>query len=750
MWKFRSVFGLFCFVLLCSSTTLTGGRSSKRRWQTLHGSAPLVIANGGFSGIFADSSSVAYSLAVQSGLPNLLVSCDLMLTKDDHGICFPNIMLQNSSDIDFVYPNRSSSYIVNGVQTKGFFSVDFNYEELGSVSLTQGIYSRPPNFDYCGLQITTPDEFIDLSPSQPSGVWLNIPYDKFFTQHGLNMSKYVVDLLKTSAGVGIKYVSSPEVDFLTRLRKGVGRRKLVFQLLGPNETEPTTNRTYASFLSNLEEIREFADGIVVQKSYVWAVDKEQYLMNYTSLVSDAHRAGLEVFASGFANDAQLPYNYSYDPVSEYLSFIDNGVFCVDGVLSDFPLTPSATIANPCLPLSANFTIIANEGANGDYPGCTDVAYEKAVSDGANILRCPVQITNDGVPICLGSINLFNGTNVVQSPYLNRAADNHELGIKGGLFVYNFTWTEIKTLRPQISSPYKDGFGLFRNPRAINDGKLMQLSDFLAFANSQSSVSGVMISIENAAYLAEKQGLSVTDAVNDALKGTTSKRVLIESSDSSVLMKMSRERYEMVYVVDEDVSDVAESTISEIRGFAGSVIVSKRSVYPTDAFFVIGETDLVERLQKSNLTVYVRLFRNEFLAQPWDFLSDPYFEINSYVSKGINGLITDFPATPNKYARNRCLKYSASDRPLYMQSVQVGGLMQLMTTQSRPPAEAPIPVLTDDNVTEPPLPSVVVRRPTPPPLPPPAMAPTPSQHSGQPTLVTNTALAAVLMLAASVW
>ncbi|MCQ9910119.1 hypothetical protein, partial [Staphylococcus aureus] len=64
---------------------------------------------------------------------------------------------------------------------------------------------------------------------------------------------------------------------------------------------------------------------------------------HTSLVQDAHKAGLQVYASGFANDVDIAYNYSFDPVSEYLSFVDNGDFSVDGVLSDFPITASATL-----------------------------------------------------------------------------------------------------------------------------------------------------------------------------------------------------------------------------------------------------------------------------------------------------------------------------------------------------------------------------------------------------------------------
>lgn len=44
------------------------------------------------------------------------------------------------------------------------------------------------------------------------------------------------------------------------------------------------------------------------------------------------------------NDVQLAYNYSYDPVEEYLYFVDKGRFSVDGVLSDNPVTPSTAFS----------------------------------------------------------------------------------------------------------------------------------------------------------------------------------------------------------------------------------------------------------------------------------------------------------------------------------------------------------------------------------------------------------------------
>lgn len=166
---------------------------------------------------------------------------------------------------------------------------------------------------------------------------------------------------------------------------------------------------------------------------------------------------------------------------------------------------------------------------------------------------------------------------------------------------------------------------------------------------------LVLALQNAAYLAEKQGLGVTDVVLDTLSkagfnNQTGKKVMIRSSDSAVLSKFkTRSKYELVYLVDEDVRDILNSTILEIKKFASSVVVSKKSVFPTDDAFVTHDTIVVPKLQAYNLSVYVQFFRNEFVSQPWDFFSDPYVEINSHVSYyGINGVITDFPATAAKY------------------------------------------------------------------------------------------------------
>ncbi|KAL2466933.1 Glycerophosphodiester phosphodiesterase GDPDL3 [Abeliophyllum distichum] len=755
MYKLQFLVCLFSVVLLSSLVALVaaqGSRNKTSKWQTLKGDSPLVIARGGFSGIVPDSGSFAYQLAVQLSLPNVVVWCDVQLTKDGVGICFPDLRLENGSNIDHYFKNGRKTYPVNGVPTPGWFSVDFTFNDLEPVNLKQRIYSRAPNFDGTPQQILTVEDVINFA--KPPGLWLNVQHDAFFNQHNLTMRTFIISV---SRRVVVNYISSPEVSFLRSIiaRFRTSPTKLIFQFLGHDELEPSTNQTYGSLLKNLTFIQTFASGILVPKNYIWPVDNSLYLRPHTSVVSDAHIAGLEVFASTFVNDAPLPYDYSYDPVAEYLNYVDNGNFSVDGVLSDFPITPSEAI--DCYSHmgknekeQVKLLVISSEGASGDYPGCTDKAYSKAISDGVDVLDCPVQLTNDGIPFCLGSINLRDRTNVDETNFSNLATSNPDLNIDSGIYTYNLTWSQIQsTLRPAIYNPFAN-YSLFRNTKARKDGNFMQLSDFLAIASNASSVSGVLISIENAAYLAEKQGLGVTDAVLDALSkagyNQTAKKIMIKSSDSAVLKKFkSSSNYERVYMVDEDISDITNSTILGIKNFANSVVITKKSVFPTDKAFVTTQTNVVPKLQAFGFPVYVQFFRNEFASQPWDFFSDAYVEINTHFSgMGINGTITDFPATAAKYRRSRCLGYK--EIPIYMNPVLPGGLISLMTKQSLPPALAPNPILSENDVVEPPLPPVMVK-------PPPttntgngSIAPGPTPQNGQPTIVASMILSSIAVLA----
>ncbi|KAG6504472.1 hypothetical protein ZIOFF_036805 [Zingiber officinale] len=517
-------------------------------WLTLSGNAPAIIAKGGFSGLFPDSSINAYSFVNASSSKDTILWCDVRLTKDGVGICLPDLKLDNCTDITYYYPNRRRTYWVNGVKTVGWFSVDYNFTDLAQEVLTlfteievkhkkrynketivyirvetkiargqvdntlfvnhsdrekmtilivyiddniitgndnqeleeikkmmvrefeikhhgtqryflgmeitqnkkvtQAIYSRTPNFDFQGSILIVPD----LRRIKPFGIWLNIQHDIFYRQHNLSMRSYVLSVTKQ---VVVNYLSSPELLFLSGIEHRFRNTttKLIFRFLAEGIREPSTNLTYASLLTNLTYIKTFASGILVPKSYIWPVTDDNYLSPYTPIVADAHSAGLEIYASDFANDNLFSYNYSYDPLAEYLSFIDNELVENNGKERS-SLGPAAHPRDGAFGgcfshLNTNSQdhgkplIISHNGASGEYADCTDMAYQKAVDDGADVIDCSVQLTKDEVLVCMSNVDLLTITTVTSSPYSSQHSLIPEIKSSAGIFTFNLTWDEIK-------------------------------------------------------------------------------------------------------------------------------------------------------------------------------------------------------------------------------------------------------------------------------------------------------------------
>nr|VDD25654.1 unnamed protein product [Brassica oleracea] len=674
-------------------TLFIAGTLSENSWQTLSGKPPVVIARGGFSGVFPDSSSKAYQWVSVTTSPNVALWCDLQLTKDGVGICFPDRNLDNGSDVTGLYPNK-----------KEWFSVDFTWKDLSDVKLVQNVKSRSGVFDG-SYQILTVEIVAELGAP---GLWLNIQNSAFYKQPNLSMGNYVLSLSKR---VEVNFISSPEISFLKSMKKDV--TKLIFRFLNQDQIEPSKNLSY---------IKTFSSGILVPKSYIWPVGSDLYLKPHTSLVTDAHRQGLQVFASEFANDFTVAYNYSYDPTAEYLSFIDNGNFSVDGFLSDFPVTPYRAIS--CFShldtkdeKPGRITIISSDGASGDFPGCTDLAYEKAVKDGVDILDCNVKMSKDKIPFCMSSIDLLNTTNVFDTSFRNLSSTVAEIQERSGIYTFSLTMSQIKTLKPVISTHKKD-HALFRNPRNKNAGKFLTLSEFLLLANRYNSLFGVLIKVENAVYLAEHQGINVVDAVLDKTHNqttqeslTTSISVYFQSTDKSVLIAFNEKTIlspgQLVYRVDKDISNVTDSAINAILSFAGTIVISMISVLPYNGGVLVRlkKTDVVPRLKARGLRVFVETFSNEFVTLPLDLYWDSTVEIDFFFrSAKIDGIITDFPATSARYKKNQCYRETSLFR--------TGELLPFANPMLLSPAQPPYPLLVKSDVKESPLPEVRSKQPPP--------------------------------------
>ncbi|KAF2317063.1 hypothetical protein GH714_011439 [Hevea brasiliensis] len=531
----------------------------------------------------------------------MVMLCNLQLTKDGLGLCQENITLEASTNIDMIYPDQAKTYKINGKDVKGWFSVDFTMAQLSAnVTVKQSISNRPKLFDN-KFPILTVD---DIFRAQIQSYWLNV------------------------------------------------------------------QQKYGSILEDLATVKTFASGIAVPKNYIWPVNKDNYLESSTTLVLDAHKLGLEVHATGFANDLATVYNYTYDPISEYLQFINNPQFSVDGVVSDFPpqhhqlLVPSgaacfAHFSNLNFTKAGRPLIISHNGASGVYSNSTDLAYQQALNDGADIIDCSAQMTKDGTAFCMGSADLTTDTTATTT-FSARSATIPEIQPNAGIFSFDLTWSEIQTLKPQLGSPFANGDKYPRNPAYKNTGKFVTLAEFLEFAKAKAA-SGVLINIENAAYLASKKGLDI-------------------------------------------VGDAPAKSVDEIKKFANAVNVPRQSIVPVHQGLAKAATQVVAELQKANLTVYVSVMRNEFFSLAFDFLSDPTLEIATFAPFNVSGIITEYPATANRFFRNLCsdLNYNVEFALL---PIQLPYLTQFLPDGTQPPVAAPSPALDVEDVVDPPLPAV---------------------------------------------
>lgn len=93
-------------------------------------------------------------------------------------------------------------------------------------------------------------------------------------------------------------------------------------------------------------------------------------------------------------------------------------------------------------------MISHNGASGVYPGSTDLAYQQAVDDGADVIDCSVQMSKDGVAFCSDSADLASST-TAKATFLSRAATIPEIQSKNGIFSFDLSWSEIQTLQRKL-------------------------------------------------------------------------------------------------------------------------------------------------------------------------------------------------------------------------------------------------------------------------------------------------------------
>jgi glycerophosphoryl diester phosphodiesterase len=313
---------------------------------TTSAGSSIVIAHRGASGYRPEHTLAAYELAIAMGAD--FIEPDLVATSDGALIVRHENEISETTDVAGrpEFSSRRTSKLIDGVEVTGWFTEDFTLAEIKTLRAKERLPFRGQDFN--GLfEVPAFAEVLDLARRKTAetgrtiGVYPEIKHPTYFRSIGLPLEEPLLAALEAAGYRGRNapvYIQSFEVGNLRELRKRTGLPQI--QLLDV-EGQPydcslaDDGRTYRDLTTpaGLAEIAEYADGIGPNKRLIVPAGPDGRLGAPTSLVEDAHRAGLLVHPWTFRSDgAFLAAEYEGKPEREYDQFFSLGV---DGVFSDF-------------------------------------------------------------------------------------------------------------------------------------------------------------------------------------------------------------------------------------------------------------------------------------------------------------------------------------------------------------------------------------------------------------------------------
>lgn len=306
---------------------------------------PLVIAHRGASGHRPEHTLEAYRLAIAMGAD--YVEPDLVMTRDRVLVARHENEIGGTTDVAERFPGRRRSALIDGELVTGWFTEDFTLAELKSLRARERLASRAHAHD--GLyEVPTFDEVLafvreqERATGRTIGVYPETKHPSYFASIGLPLEDSLLAVLERYGYRGpddAVFIQSFETGNLRALRART-RIRLV-QLLdaagGPADLVAAGDpRRYADLVTPaaLREIATYADAIGPHKALVRRPGEGGAAGVATTLVRDAHAAGLAVHVWTMRSDAPfLAPEFAGDAASEWRAFAALGV---DGIFGDFP------------------------------------------------------------------------------------------------------------------------------------------------------------------------------------------------------------------------------------------------------------------------------------------------------------------------------------------------------------------------------------------------------------------------------
>ncbi|MBD2099185.1 glycerophosphodiester phosphodiesterase [Trichocoleus sp. FACHB-591] len=359
---------------LLASTVLAVWPMVEVKAATLTGQPPIVIGHRGASGLRPEHTLAAYELAIAQGAD--YIEPDLVATKDGVLVARHENEISGTTDVAErpEFATRKATKVIDGVTYTGWFTEDFTLAELKTLRAKERIPDlRPGNTAFNGqFEVPTLQEVIDLAQRKSAelgrtiGIYPETKHPSYFDSIGLSLEEPLVETLNKNGYIGLNapvFIQSFEVGNLQQLNQltdvplvqlfgGATEKPYDFILSGDARTYGDLTRPNA-----LTAIASYANGIGPSKRLIIPAatidqnqdgkpddlngdgvisDADRFLQSPTTLVDDAHTAGLLVHPYTFRNENFfLAQDYNGNPEREYEQFFALGV---DGVFSDFPGT----------------------------------------------------------------------------------------------------------------------------------------------------------------------------------------------------------------------------------------------------------------------------------------------------------------------------------------------------------------------------------------------------------------------------
>ncbi|MBX5462021.1 MAG: glycerophosphodiester phosphodiesterase [Steroidobacteraceae bacterium] len=330
---------------------------------------PIVIGHRGASGYVPEHTLAAYFLALQQGAD--FAEPDLVMTRDGVLVARHENEIGGTTDVAQrpQFASRRTVKVIDGVEREGWFTEDFTLAELKTLRARERIPDvRPANARFDGqFEIPTFDEVLALVRSlneqraaaakqagrpcpRSLGVYPETKHPSYFDRLGLPMDDPLLQALErhgfAARGAPV-FIQSFEVANLRRLRQKTPLPlvQLIEASGAPYDfVAAGDRRTYADLITpaGLAEIASYADAIGPHKGLIIPRDHDDALGTPTSLVRDAHAAGLAVHPWTFrAENHFLPRELRSsgdaaqpgDLAAELRAFLGTGI---DGFFTDHP------------------------------------------------------------------------------------------------------------------------------------------------------------------------------------------------------------------------------------------------------------------------------------------------------------------------------------------------------------------------------------------------------------------------------